>query len=179
MSYRKAAARRSIFNLAGPLANPAKIRHQLIGTIDEPTAQVVAEALVELATEGTLVVWGEPGIDEVSITGETGFLRVSRGLIEAGRMKPSTKLSVDYDSLPGGDAPQNAQIFFRLLSGAEKGPLLDMLVENAGVAIDLWHGRPPRLAGPGAEQARALIRSGAALAKFEQHRDLAMRLASS
>jgi len=179
--YRKAAGGRSIFNLAGPLSNPARIKHQLIGTINETTARVVAEALSLLQTEGSLegslVVWGAPGLDEVSITGKTGYFQVQAEHIESGELIPSTKLEVDYAALPAGDAPENARIFFRLLSSSEKGPLLDMLVENAGAAIDLWNQRAPALGGLGAKEARDLIRSGAALDKFEEYRDLAQQLA--
>lgn len=177
--YRKAAGVRTIFNLAGPLSNPANVRHQLIGTIDEATARVVAEALDTLASPGSLVVWGTPGIDEVSITGPTAFLWIRGGTIESGRLEPTGHGQVRYEDLPAGDAPENARTFFKLLSGAERGPLLDMLVENAGAAIDLWNGRRPSLGGLGAQEARALIHGGAALGKFEEHRDLAQRLVHS
>lgn len=176
VAYRKTAGRRSIFNLAGPLANPVRVKHQLIGAATAHTAQVLAEALQLLNTDGALVVWGEPGIDEVSITGTTGYLHVKGETIDSGVLQPKAN-NLSYDFLPGGDAKENAQTFFRLLSGAENGPLLDMLVENAGVAIDLWNGLVPSIGGPGAEQARALISSGAAIKKFEQHRDAAIRLA--
>lgn len=176
VAYRKAAGGRSIFNLAGPLANPVLVKHQLIGAATARSAHVLAEALSLLGAEGALVVWGEPGIDEVSITGKTNYLRIHGTDIEAGELQPKIS-NISYDLLPGGDAKENARTFFRLLSGAENGPLLDMLVENAGVAIDLWNGHAPHIGGPGAEQARALIRSGAALEKFEQYRDAAIRLA--
>lgn len=177
--YRKAAGGRTIFNLAGPLSNPARIKHQLIGTIDEATARVVAQALSLLESEGALVVWGTPGLDEISITGKTGYLWVQANHIATGELVPSTKLDINYATLPAGDAPDNARTFFKLLSGSEKGPLLDMLVENAGAAIDLWNRRAPVLSGSGAKIARDLVRSGAALAKFEQHRDLAQQLANA
>ncbi len=174
--YRKAARCRSIFNLAGPLANPAQLSHQLIGTTNENTAQTLAAGIQQLKAKNALVVWGHPGIDEVSITGNTGYLRVHEEQIQAGTLSLKVPKALDYSELPGGDAKENAQLFYRLLSGAEKGPLLDMLVENAGVAIDLFQGRLPQLEGQGATEARDLIRSGAALAKFEEHRDLAQRL---
>jgi len=177
VNYRKAAGGRSIFNLAGPLAHPGPIKHQLIGTIDAKTARVVADALRLLKTEGALVVWGEPGIDEVSITGTTGYLHVGAQGIATGALIPPKKQELNYESLPAGDASENAQTFFKLLSGSEKGPLLDMLVENAGAAIDVWNQRRPALGGTGAQSARAMIRSGAALSKFEEHRDLAQELA--
>jgi anthranilate phosphoribosyltransferase len=176
VTYRKEAGCRSIFNLAGPLANPAKVSHQLIGTTEEKTARVLADGLLDLGTNGALVVWGHPGIDEISITGETGYLQISAEGIVEGSLVPERSTRLKYEDLPGGDAKTNAQLFYKLLSGAEKGPLLDMLVENCGVTIDLYRGRPPLLGGPGATEARDLIRSGVALAKFEQHRDLSHHL---
>jgi anthranilate phosphoribosyltransferase len=104
--YRKAAACRSIFNLAGPLANPASIKHQIIGTVNEATALVVADALGELSTEGALVVWGEPGIDEISVTGKTGYLHVAPEGRKAGTFDQPSHPSLDYSKLPGGDAPR-------------------------------------------------------------------------
>ncbi len=175
--YRKKAGCRSIFNLAGPLANPAPIRHQIIGTVDEKTALVVADALSELSTEGALVVWGEPGIDEISVTGRTGTLHVTPEGIRKGTFDTPTHPGLDYTALPGGDAEQNKETFMALLSSKETGPLLDMICENAGASIDLWEGRPPTYGGEGAKRARSVIASGAARDVFEHHRDLAKKLA--
>src|SRR5690606_30015791 len=171
--YRKKAACRSIFNLAGPLANPAPIKHQIIGTIDEKTALVVADALSELSTEGALVVWGEPGIDEISVTGRTGTLLVTAQGISKGVFDTPTYPGLDYTRIPGGDAAQNKETFLSLLSGQETGPLLDMICENAGASIDLWEGRVPRYGGEGSKRARRVIENGAAQRVFELHRDAA------
>lgn len=176
VAYRKAAACRSIFNLAGPLANPAPIRHQVIGTVDEPTARVVANALLELAPEGALVVWGEPGIDEISVTGKTGYLHVTRQGIAPGCFDTPTHPGLDYATLPGGDAAENKETFLALLSGEETGPILDMILENAGASIDLWEGRAPAYGGEGSKKARSLISSGAALSAFKRHRNAAQKL---
>lgn len=173
--YRRAAGGRSIFNLAGPLANPATIKKQLIATIDEATARVVAEGLQELGTEGALIVWGEPGIDEISVTGATGYLQVKPTGIVAGQFNTPTYPGLDYAALPGGDAAANAETFLRLLRGEEKGPLLEMLCISAGVAIDLWNDRSPTYDGVGAGQARQLLQNGLALARFVEHRDLAQK----
>jgi anthranilate phosphoribosyltransferase len=175
--YRKAAGRRTIFNLAGPLANPASIRKQIIGTIDEKTAHVLAEALVELQTEAALVVWGEPGIDEISVTGKTGLLHVTAGKITHLEFAEPTHPGLDYSVLPQGSAEQNKDTFLALLSGKHTGPLLDMVAINAGAAIDLWEGRAPAYRGRGAAHAAELIRSGAALRTFEEHRHAAQALA--
>lgn len=176
VAYRKAAGGRSIFNLAGPLANPAHIKHQVIGTVDEKIGRVVADALVELSPLGALVVWGEPGIDEISVTGNTGYLRVSSSGISAGAFATPTHPGLDYATLPGGDAEENKQTFLALLEGRERGPILDMICENAGASIDLWEDRLPAYGGEGSKKARALILSGAALRAFEQHRAAAQKL---
>lgn len=178
VSYRRKAGGRSIFNLAGPLSNPAPIKKQLIGTIDERTALVMAAGLQELGSEGALIVWGEPGIDEISVTGTTGYLQVGSGGIQGGHFKTPTHPDLDYSKLPGGDAKENADIFLKLLHGEHKGPLLDMVCVSAGAAIDLWNGGPPSYEGPGAKEARQLIESGEALICFEEHRVLAQRLRS-
>ncbi len=174
--YRKAAGGRSIFNLAGPLANPVHISRQIIGTIDESTAKVVAAALSELETDGALVVFGEPGIDEISVTGNTGYLLVDRQGIKSGTLSTPPHPGLAYASLPGGTAQENAPHFLALLRGEEQGPLYSMVCENAGAAIDLWRGEPPRLGGKGSEEARSLLASGAVRDVFEKHRALARKL---
>lgn len=174
--YRKVAGRRTIFNLAGPLANPAKIKHQIIGTVDEATALVVSDALHELQSEGALVVWGEPGIDEISVTGRTGFFSVGPQGREAGTFETPTHPGLAHEDVPGGNAEENAKLFMNLLEGKEEGPLLDMLCINAGAAIDLWKGKPPSYEGDGAKMARTLIADGSALATFEAHRSFAQKL---
>lgn len=174
--YRKAAGCRSIFNLAGPLANPAPIKHQVIGTVDEKTAHVVADALAELSPLGALVVWGEPGIDEISVTGKTHYLHVTPSGIAAGSFETPTHPGLDYATLPGGDAAENKETFLALVEGKETGPILDMICENAGASIDLWEGRSPSYGGEGSRKARALIENGAALRTFELHRSVAQKL---
>lgn len=174
--YRKAAGGRTIFNLAGPLANPAAVGKQIIGTIAEGTATVVADALRQLGTEGALVVWGEPGIDEISITGRTDWLQVGSE-VTAGAFEQPPHPGLDYAALPCGDAAANAQLFHALLDGSQQGPLRDMVCVNAGAAIDLWQGRSPSLDGAGYRRALELLHDGTARSCFERHRDLACSLA--
>jgi anthranilate phosphoribosyltransferase len=178
VAYRKAAGCRSIFNLAGPLANPAPIKHQIIGTSSEKSALVLAEGMSLLETAGALVVWGEPGIDEISVTGRTNYFRVSPAGCVAGALDAPKHPDLDYRALPGGDSDVNALLFHRLLNGEETGPLLDMVCENAGAAIDLWNGVAPAPESPGAVVARKLIRSGNVREAFALHRDRAQLLRS-
>ena len=171
---------RTIFNLAGPLANPARPLKQVIGVTDGRTAHVMAEALHLLngprPGARALVVSGHPGIDEVSITGPTNVWDVRDGKVHHAIMERLHQPGLSHENLPGGDAPENARHFERLLTGAEQGPLLDMVCINAGTALDCWHGQAIRGDGPGFAQARALISDGSAWAAFTRHRELATEL---
>lgn len=162
---RKAAGRRTIFNLAGPLSNPASPSHQVTGCIDRRTAQVVAGALEHLGRKRALVIWGYPDLDEVSIEGPTGYFLVEHG-------KPTVEgiLHAHYPTPPAesvmvGDAAMNAAIFRRILSGEERGPLRDLVLVNAAVALCLWEGRAIDHACQ--SRLRPLLESGAALKTFE------------
>ncbi|GDY14077.1 anthranilate phosphoribosyltransferase [Planctomycetota bacterium] len=171
--YRKAAAAvvpRTIFNLAGPLANPCRPTRQLIGVVDQQTAAVVCDAIAILGTEAALVIRGHPGIDEISITGPTqvwavGIRAPTEYLIPAAR---------DPDSLPGGDAQENAKLFSDLVAGNGHPDLAGMVAANAGVAIDLWHGRTPDIAGPGVTEAARLIAAGAIAAQVDAYKAAAL-----
>lgn len=174
--YRQAVGRRTIFNLAGPLANPAPLKHQLIGTTQSTTGRVIASALQELHTVGAFVVWGDPFIDEISVTGNTGVLHVTPNKMTETTFHTPSHPELDYMALPHGDAVQNKETFFQLLGGTLTGPLFDMVCTNAGAAIDLWEGRAPDYCGPGALRARELVHSGRALEIFHKHRDLAKKL---
>lgn len=174
--YRKAAGRRTIFNLAGPLANPAHISHQIIGTTDEHSAQVLAEALHLLQMQCACVVWGAPGIDEFSITGPSHYFLIRDGRIQRDLHEDVLHPDLDHADIPGGDAEENAATFHRLLNGEERGPLRDMLLINAGAAIDVWNNRDIDPTAGGYLQAAQLLDSGAAREAFEKHRDTAIAL---
>jgi len=175
---RKAAGRRTIFNLAGPLANPLGVSHQIIGACDAATAGVLAGALAQLGVSRALVVCGEPGIDECSVTGATRWWLLDGDARREGRFPPpAAHRGVDYAALPGGDAAENAAHFRRLLTGDETGPLHAMLCRNAGLAIDLWEGREPDPAGEGAARAAKLLADGAVQRCFDRHRARALELA--
>lgn len=167
--YRKAAGVRTIFNLAGPLANPAQISHQIIGTTNEKTAQILAEALQLLDVERACVVWGAPGIDEFSVTGPSEFFNINGNEISRGSVNQALHADLDHADLPGGDAKENAQIFERIVNGQERGPLRDMVLVNAGAAIDLWHNRELGDHGAGFQQASELLDNGAVKEAFLSH----------
>jgi anthranilate phosphoribosyltransferase len=174
---------RTIFNLAGPLANPCRPLKQVIGATDVRTAHVLADALTLLngprEQARALVVCGHPGIDEVSTTGPTHVWDVHNGKVHHAIIERIHQPGLRHEQMPGGDAVENAQHFERLLTGAEQGPLLDMVCANAGAALDCWHGHPVRGDGPGFDQARALIANGSAWGTFTRHRELATELSGA
>jgi anthranilate phosphoribosyltransferase len=176
--YRTAAGRRTVFNLAGPLANPCRPVRQIVGVTNAGTARVVAGALERLGSERACVVWGEPGIDEFSVTGASTWLQVGGGPARSGTLA-ALHGGRAHGDLPGGDAAENAAIFQRLLAGDETGPLRDMVALNAGVAIDCWHDRAPELGGAGYRQALTLLASGAVRERFARHLELARALGAA
>jgi anthranilate phosphoribosyltransferase len=167
--YRKAAGRRTIFNLAGPLANPCRPRRQLIGAASAGTAAVVAEALTRLGVERALVVVGEPGIDEVSVSGATHWIEVGRAGRRAGVWR-HPRWSVPYESLPAGDAAANAAVFAELIAGRAGAALQAMVLANAGAALDLWRDRAVFAGEDSLAEVAACASSPAFGAAYERHR---------
>lgn len=173
--YRKAAGRRTIFNLAGPLANPMPIRRQIIGTVDVTTAALVAATLNELTGDADHRAWvvrGEPGIDELSVVGPSRVWVVDGAQVREHELTDPPHATRQHSDIPGGDAPENAALFREILSGGGAGPLWDMVVLNAGAAIDCWHDREPG-SGIGAKQAAELLSDGAVVAAVERYRQAA------
>ncbi len=167
--YRKAAGRRTIFNLAGPLANPCRPARQVIGAADDRTARVIADALALLGVERALVVSGDPGIDEVTVCGATRWIEVRGSVVREGSWR-HPRWSVDYESLPGGVAADNARTFAELADGRADAPLSAMVVANAGAALALWRDRAAFAGGPEERELEALLSGGALRRAFEAHR---------
>jgi anthranilate phosphoribosyltransferase len=161
--------KRTIFNLAGPLANPCRPSKQVIGVTDEKTAHIICSAIQQLGCERALVVRGHPGIDEVSITGATHVWDVHKGKIHHAIIERIHQPGLDHAHLPCGDASENAKIFQRLIAGEEQGPLLDMVCANAGAALDCWHNRKVLSDSNGFDEAKALFASGQVKAAFMRH----------
>ena len=161
---RKALGIPTLFNLVGPLANPAPLTFQLVGVADARLMRPMAEALVKLGVRRGLVVHGCDGLDEVTTTGETEFLEVRAGAITGGRLAPeSLGLSrATLDDLRGGDVARNAQLARELLGGI-RSPAHDLIMVNAGCALYI------------AERART-ITEGIAIARATLETDQALRL---
>ncbi|MBB4084908.1 anthranilate phosphoribosyltransferase [Sphingomonas carotinifaciens] len=163
---RRAIGRRTIFNLMGPLANPAHVTRQLIGIARPDYAPLYAEALNQLGTQAALVVSGEEGLDELSGAGPS--IAVSVGTLVA----PATITPEDaglprhpVSAIRGGDAAHNAAALQRLLAG-EEGAYRDAVLLNAAAAL-LVAGHSTTL-GRGAVAAARVLDDGAAARLLDQ-----------
>ena len=138
---RKQLGFRTIFNLLGPLANPAGTKRQLIGVFDRKWLVPLAEVLKNLGTEQAWIVHGSDGLDEITTTGETYAAILDRGNITERTLTPDDfgLPAARPDDLKGGDAQDNAKALQDLLDGA-KTPYRDIVLANAAAAL-LIHGQ--------------------------------------
>ncbi|MFM9889932.1 MAG: anthranilate phosphoribosyltransferase [Rickettsiales bacterium] len=164
---RKAVGKRTIFNLLGPLCNPARVRRQLIGTFAPEYAALMAEAAQLLGRDQVMVVHGDDGTDELSITGITHVSQLQNGQISYAALRPQDAGLTPQPgiALTGGDAHQNAKALRDVLGGAP-GPYADAVALNAA-AVLMLAGRAQTLAD-GVTLARGTMARGAALEKLEQ-----------
>ena len=133
---RKELGIRTIFNLIGPLANPASLTFQLVGVSDERLLRPMAEALVRLGVRHCMVVHGRDGLDEVTTTHTTDVLEVRSGNISEWQIDP-VRLGIrrsDLDELRGADVAENVSIAHQALEG-RPSPVSDIVSVNAGCAI--------------------------------------------
>jgi anthranilate phosphoribosyltransferase len=128
---------RTIFNLLGPLTNPAGAKRQVVGVFDGAYVRPVAEALRGLGAERALVVHGTDGMDEITVTQKTLVAEVGDKGIEEYEISPEDFGLARHapDGLLGGDAHLNARILHDILSGKETGAARDVVLLNAGAAI--------------------------------------------
>lgn len=163
---RKALGIRTVFNILGPLANPAGATVELMGVYDRALVRPLAEVLANLGVERGAVVHGSDGLDEITATGKTTICEINHGQFTTYEFDPA-----DYgftyatkEELVGGDAAENAKIT-RAVLGGEQGGKRTAVILNAGVAIYLG-GKAASIA-EGLTLAEALIDSGKALATLE------------
>jgi anthranilate phosphoribosyltransferase len=127
---------RTVFNLLGPLTNPARASAQVVGVYSRDLVEKVAEALCMLGLKRALVVHGSDGLDEITISGPTYISEVRNGSVVSYEITPEQfGLSrAAIETLGGGDAPANANIIRALLKG-EKSPKRDVVILNAAAAL--------------------------------------------
>jgi anthranilate phosphoribosyltransferase len=159
---RRALGVRTVFNLLGPLLNPAGVRRQVVGVFSEGRMALMAEALAELGTERSLVIHGEGGYDEAILCGTTHVIDVRGGKVERTALRAADFGFVQDDGadLGGGDVSGNRNLFSKLLGGGGAGGLRRAIAANAALGL--------RVAGvtedlrEGAGQAMESLGSGAA-----------------
>ena len=127
---------RTIFNLLGPLLNPAHTKRQLIGVYDSKYLRTFAEVLRELGTEKAWIVHGAGGLDEISISGETEICELDKGAIDTFIITPEDAglKCHPIEAIKGGDAKYNANELRELLNG-KKGAYRDIVLLNAAAAL--------------------------------------------
>lgn len=168
MPVRKALGVPTIFNLLGPLTNPAGARRQLIGVPEPASIELVAGALSRLGTDHALVVSSEDGLDEISTSGTTEVAELKDGKIIRYTLSPQ-EFGIEPASdeqISGGGPERNAQIIVEIFSGAP-GPEREIAALNAAAGIYLA-GRADSIAD-GLELARAAIDCGAAAATLASY----------
>ena len=168
---------RTIFNLLGPLTNPAGAKRQLVGVFGGAFVRPVAEALRGLGAERAIVVHGRDGMDEITVTDKTLVAEVGEAGIEEYEISPEDfgLSSHTPDGLLGGDAHLNARILRDVLSGEEAGAARDVILLNAGAAIYV-SGHAKTIEG-GVRLAEESIGSAAALGALEDFVHTTRRLA--
>jgi len=174
---RKQLGIRTVFNLLGPMTNPAGVKRQLIGVFDPELTEVVCRVLHTLGSEKAFVVHGLDGTDEVSIAGETIVSALEGGEIRTFRFTPEEAGldRSDISELAGGSADDNAVFITGVLSG-EGGARTDAVLLNAGFVAVLAD-RAPDVRG-GVRLAREAIESGAAMELLDRLRDASNALSS-
>jgi len=136
MPIRRALGRRTIFNLMGPLANPAGVRRQLVGIARPAYVPIYAEALARLGTEHSFVVSGDEGLDELSLAGGNEVAEVEGGTVRMKRVYPeeANLSTATVEAIRGGDPQHNAAALRKLLLG-EHGAYRDAVLFNAAGAL--------------------------------------------
>jgi anthranilate phosphoribosyltransferase len=166
MPARKQIARKTMFNILGPLINPARATNQLIGVYSPEWTKILARVLHNLGTKHVLVVYGKDGLDEATTTDKTVISEVSEGKFKDYEIAPEdfNFKRASLEELLGGDVQENARIVLDLLNG-KKGSQRDIVLLNSGCAI--YAADKAKSIGAGIKLAVESIDSGEALKKLE------------
>ncbi|MCU4751501.1 anthranilate phosphoribosyltransferase [Halobacteria archaeon AArc-curdl1] len=164
---RKELGMRTIFNVLGPLTNPAGADAQVVGVYDPELVPVLARALARMDVDRALVVHGD-GTDEIAIHGETQVAEVDGDAVETYTLEPED-LGLErasIDAIAGGTPAENAADMRGIVEGDLEGPKRDVILANAGAA--LYVGGEATSLGAGADMALEAVRSGDASATLER-----------
>jgi anthranilate phosphoribosyltransferase len=165
-AVRRELGLRTIFNILGPLTNPAFARRQLLGVFTPRLVETMALVLAELGAEHALVVHGDDGMDEISVSGPTHAFELRGGAVEPREINPESLGLRRHDpaEVAGGDPATNARLAREVLEG-KNGARRDIVLANAGAAIYL--GGLESTLRDGVEAARDSIDSGRAMETLE------------
>ena len=177
MAARREMGIRTVFNMLGPLTNPAGANAQVIGVYSDALTEPLARALAELGTLRAYVVHGDDGLDEISNTGPSHISEVREGVVRSSTVRPEDFVlpRSSLQDLRGGDREENAEIVRHVLA-AEAGPRRDIVLMNAAAALVV--GGKAHDFKEGVALAAESVDSGAAAAKLAGLIALSQRLAS-
>jgi len=163
---RREMGQRTIFNILGPLTNPAGATHQLIGVFDPDLTQPMAEVLGELGGKAALVVHGHGGLDELTTDGPNRVSHLKDGRVKTYELDASNfgLRRATLDDLRGGDPEKNAQMMRDILSGKDNSPRKDVVIFNAAAALAAEDGD----FSSALSKVQQALESGKALNKLDQ-----------
>ncbi|RBP66688.1 anthranilate phosphoribosyltransferase [Alkalibaculum bacchi] len=166
-AIRKELGIRTVFNILGPLTNPARPQMQLLGVYDELLVEPLARVLTSLGVRRGMVVYGQDKLDEVSLSAPTTVCEFSDGVYKSYVMTPEEfgLTRCTKDALAGGTPQENAAITRAILSGSERGPKRSIVLLNAGAA--LYIAEKTATFADGVQMAAETIDSGMAAKKLE------------
>ena len=169
---------RTVFNLLGPLANPAGAQYELLGVCEEKFVEPLARALMTLGVKSAMAVHSHDNLDEISISAPTTVCEVRGGRLTGYILHPEQFgiAPTRHEDIEGGDAALNAQILLSILKG-QKGPKRDIVALNSAAALYIA-GRAPTIK-TGIALACQAIDSGAALQKLELYKAASNRAAEA
>lgn len=175
VNARKQLGIRTVFNILGPLTNPANASSQIVGVFDEKLTKPLAEVLGKLGSKHAMVVYGN-GLDEITLDGETTVSEYKKNNVITYKIKPTDfgiKLST-IEEIKGSSPKENAQIILNILSGKERGAKRNIAVLNAAAAI--YASDKVGSIKDGIALAEKAIDSGSAMRKMERLREYSNKI---
>ena len=165
---RKELGIRTVFNILGPLSNPAGANMELMGVYDETLVEPLAQVMAKLGVVKGMVVYGQDKLDEISMSAPTTVCEIRNGWFQSYQIRPEQfgYTSCAKEELAGGTPEENAQITRDILEGREKGPKRQAVCLNAGASLYIT-GKAKTIE-EGVRMAESLIDSGAAVKKLEE-----------
>ena len=165
---RKELGIRTVFNILGPLSNPAGANMELMGVFDQSLVEPLAQVMMKLGVNRGMVVFGQDKLDEISMSAPTSVCEIKDGWFQSYEITPEQfgYTCCSKEDLAGGTPAENAEITKAIVNGTEKGPKRQAVCMNAGAA--LYIAGKAKTIEDGVKMAENLIDSGAAAAKLAE-----------